>query len=276
MVFSLNVSVIIPSYNRATTIQRCLDSVLKQSLPANEIFVIDDGSTDNTSEIIKNNYKNINYLHQNNQGVSAARNLGIHEAKSEWLAFLDSDDEWLPNKLERQFQELEKSSHHELIHSDEIWVRNGVRVNPKHKHKKYGGDIFEHCLPLCCISPSAVMIHRDVFNIVGTFDENLPACEDYDLWLRICSKQEVLYIDEPLIIKYGGHADQLSQRYWGMDRFRITALEKLLNSDTLNMQQRSLTQAMLKEKLLIVLTGAKKRDNIELYNDYKNRYKQYL
>ncbi len=272
----MTISVIIPTFNRSATIQRCLDSVLKQTHQADEIIVIDDGSTDRTSELIQNNYNNIKYIHQENSGVSSARNTGIQESVSEWLAFLDSDDEWLPNKLETQLETIQQNPGFRLIHSDEIWVRNGRRVNPKHKHQKYGGNIYEYCLPLCCISPSAVMIHRSLFNEIGLFDENLPACEDYDLWLRICSDHSVLFIDEPLIIKYGGHDDQLSQKHWGMDRFRIVALEKRLNSDTLNAQQRSLTEAMMKEKLGILLTGAKKRDNIELYNDYKKRYAQYL
>lgn len=272
----MSISVIIPTYNRANTIERCLDSVLNQTHTADEIFVIDDGSTDGTAKLLKNKYSNINYLYKENSGVSAARNLGIKESKSEWLAFLDSDDEWMPQKLEAQLHSIQANPNYRLFHSDEIWVRNGKRVNPKYKHQKYGGDIFKYCLPLCCISPSVVMIHRSLFDEIGLFDEKLPACEDYDLWLRICSKHEVFYIDEPLIIKYGGHEDQLSKKYWGMDRFRIAALEKCLNSDTLNVQQRSLTESMLKEKLRILLTGAKKRDNIELYNDYKNKYQQYL
>ena len=110
-----------------------------------------------------------------------------------------------------------------------------------HKHAKAGGWIYTHCLPLCAISPSAVLIHRSIFDCVGLFNEQLPACEDYDLWLRICARFPVHFIPEPLIIKYGGHDDQLSRRYWGMDRFRIQALEDILASGVLTEEHRQAT-----------------------------------
>jgi len=127
------------------------------------------------------------------------------------------------------------------------------------KHQKYGGFIYDKCLPLCAISPSAAIIHRDVFTQLGGFDESLPACEDYDLWLRICHKYPVLFIDEPLLVKYGGHEDQLSRRYWGMDRFRIQALCKMLSEPGLTLENYRLTVAMLQEKCTIYIQGALKR-----------------
>ncbi len=100
-----------------------------------------------------------------------------------------------------------------VCHTDEIWIRNGRRVNARKKHGKKGGWIFQHCLPLCAMSPSSIMIHRDVFTALGGFDERLPACEDYDLWLRITARYPVLFTRQPLIEKYGGHDDQLSRKY---------------------------------------------------------------
>lgn len=264
----MQISVVIPSYNRAHTLQRALQSVLTQTSAAEEIIVIDDGSSDSTVELLKN-FPTVKLIQQNNKGVSAARNAGIRAATHEWIALLDSDDEWLPEKLSqiRQAQQLQPNSH--LIHSNEIWIRKGVRVNPMNKHHKYGGHIFKHCLPLCVISPSAAVLHRNLFDQCGLFNENLPACEDYDLWLRICHRFAVTYLPEPLINKYGGHEDQLSRRHWGMDRFRIQALHDLMQLDTLTVEQRQLTQKMLVKKLKILLKGAVKHDNQSVQQQYQ-------
>ncbi len=259
-----SVAVVIPSFNRAHCLQRALDSVLAQTRIADEIIVIDDGSEDATADLLARNYPSVRYHHQSNQGVSAARNKGIELSAAQYVAFLDSDDEWLPRKLELQLQAVEHSTRYQLVHCDEIWIRNGKRVNPMAKHRKRGGDIFSHCLPRCVISPSAVMMHRDLFSRYGAFNESLPACEDYDLWLRLCSQIQVLYLEQPLLKKYGGHEDQLSRKHWGMDRFRIQALQELLEGGSLNQSQRGETRAMLLEKCRILLLGAEKRKNIQL------------
>ena len=258
-------SVIIPSFNRAKYLTRAIESVLSQTHIANEIIVIDDGSTDQTKALIEKNYQNqIRYHYQNNQGVSAARNTGIKMATSNWIAFLDSDDAWHPKKIATQAQQLQTNSKLLISHTNEVWYRHGVHFNQHKKHQKKGGFIYEHCLPRCAISPSSVLIHRTVLNTVGLFDETLPACEDYDLWLRITSQFEIGYIDKQYTIKYGGHEDQLSQRYWGMDRFRIQALHKILQSKTLNDQQIASTQLMLNRKIAILKKGAIKHHNKEL------------
>ncbi|MCK4707802.1 MAG: glycosyltransferase [Gammaproteobacteria bacterium] len=224
----MEISVIIPSYNREETLVRALNSAFNQTSKASEIIVVDDGSSDNSADIIRRQFPDVKLIQQTNQGVSAARNTGIKSAQYDWIALLDSDDEWLPEKLEAIRQAHKDHPEEILFHSDEIWIRNGTRVNQMNKHAKYGGQIFKFCLPLCVISPSAVIIHRSVFDQIGVFNENLPACEDYDLWLRLCHRFAVFYIDQPLIKKYGGHADQLSRKFWGMDRFRIRALHDLM------------------------------------------------
>ncbi len=251
-----------------------IQSVLDQTLQPSEIIVIDDGSTDHTASIIKS-FAEVQYIYQKNKGVSHARNNGIDIAQYEWIAFLDSDDLWLPNKLERQFEALTKQKHIQFCHTDEIWIRNGKRVNPMKKHMKHGGFIFPHCLPLCVISPSSVLVHRTIFKTYGKFDVNLPVCEDYDLWLRICAREPVLLVDEHLVLKNGGHADQLSQAFWGMDRFRIYALEKLINSNVLDEVSLGKTVITLCDKIDIYVNGASKRGKTDEAQTYKNKKKYY-
>lgn len=269
------VSVIIPTYNRAAILGRAIESVLAQTLAPAEVIVVDDGSTDGTAALVRRDYPQCRYLAQENRGVSAARNLGISAATGEWLAFLDSDDEWLPGKLEAQRQALLQSGERRLCHTEEIWIRNGKRVNAMRKHGKSGGWIYQRCLPLCVISPSSVVIHRDVFRSYGGFDETLPACEDYDLWLRICAREPVVFVAQPHIIKYGGDEDQLSRRHWGMDRFRVTALEKMLQSGALGQRDTAATAAMLIEKCRILALGASKRGALERAARYAALAQQY-
>ena len=224
---TVTVSVVIPTWNRAREVRRALASVHAQSRAADQIVVVDDGSTDETRVMLADEDR-IEVLRCRHRGVSAARNEGIRGSTGSWIAFLDSDDEWTSDKLEQQVAAVESSPTYRICHTDEIWVRNGRRVNPRLKHRKSGGWMYERCLPLCAISPSAVMIERGLFGEIGGFDESLPACEDYDLWLRICSRYPVLYVERPLTIKHGGHSDQLSSTVPALDRYRIRALRKIL------------------------------------------------
>lgn len=273
----MKVSVVIPSYNRAELLPRALKSVFLQSwlIAGNEIEVllIDDGSIDDTAAVIREQFPGVRYFYQPNSGVSVARNLGIKLASGDWIAFLDSDDEWMPHKLDEQLKYLQDSGL-SVCHTGEIWIRHGKRVNQMKKHRKHGGRIFEHCLPLCTLSPSSVLVHRDVFDAVGLFDETLPACEDYDLWLRICAVYPVAYVEQPCIHKFGGHADQLSRRFWGMDRFRVKALEKILDTG-LSAEQYSAAHAMLLRKIRILLNGAIKHGNQALERDCYAKLQQW-
>ena len=265
----MHLSILIPNYNRSSTISNAIESVLSQSYLAQrddwELIVIDDGSSDRSVELISSAFPQVVLLQQDNAGVSSARNTGLEYATGEWIALLDSDDEWLSHKLEAQFALLEQSGLR-VCHTEEIWIRNGVRVNQMNKHKKQGGWIFQKCLPLCAMSPSSIVIHRSVFEHVGVFDVALPACEDYDLWLRIAANYEVAYIEQACINKYGGHDDQLSRQYWGMDRFRVIALEKLLTDQTVELSNsdREAATSMLLKKLRILYKGASKHGNSEL------------
>lgn len=271
-----SLAVVIPTFNRNGLLERAVLSVQSQLLKPAEIIVVDDGSIDDTANIIKRDFPTVKYYHQENKGISAARNAGIKMANCEWIAFLDSDDEWLPRKLDEQMNAVSANPEMKICYTNEIWIRNGLRVNQRKRHAKSGGRIFKRCLPLCIISPSSVVIHRSIFDEVGLFDETLPVCEDYDMWLRICAKYPVLYLDEPLIVKYGGHPDQLSRKYWGMDRFRIQALEKILDSGNLSEENREAALKMLIRKTQILRGGAKKRKKEGIVEELRFKEEQYL
>lgn len=255
----MKISVVIPTYNRIALVERAIDSVLRQSIKPFDIIVVDDGSDDGTSEMIQKKYRSINLVQQQNSGVSAARNNGIKHAKGDWISLLDSDDEWTEKKLENQVNRLIKNPDYHFCHTNEIWIRNGVRVNQKKRHQKYGGYIFDKCLDICRISPSSTLFKKNILEHVGWFDTQLPVCEDYDLWLRITADYKILFVDEPLIIKYGGHTDQLSQSVEGIELFRIKSLENLLANTELSPQKRNLAITMIIKKLNIYLNGLIKR-----------------
>ncbi len=268
------VSVIIPTLNRINTLQRAIDSVIAQSFESIEIIVVDNGSSDGSVKMLKKYYPIVKLIHEHKVGVSASRNKGIKYASNPWIAFLDSDDAWDQKKLEKQINLLHNShDKYRLIHTNEIWIRNGKQINQMKKHQKFGGYIFNECLSLCCISPSSVLVNRSIFDDMGLFNENLPVCEDYDMWLRICSKEEVLFIDEKLTFKYGGHKDQLSKSYWGMDRFRVNSIENLILNHDLNTDQKNKSMATLIKKLKIIINGAKKRNNSSVVNEYTKKLK---
>jgi len=264
--------VVIPTFNRGDLVIRALDSVMAQSRPPEEVIVVDDGSTDGSGARIRDTFPSVRVVRQENGGVSSARNRGIGVAGGDFIAFLDSDDEWLPEKLEQQLARMASDEAAVLCHTDEIWIRRGRRVNPMKKHRKHGGRIFEKCLPLCVISPSSALVTHSLLDEVGWFDEDLKACEDYDLWLRVCARYPVSYIDEPLVVKHGGHSDQLSQRYWGMDRFRIHALDKILRTGVLDTQQAAMARATLQRKAAIYIAGARKRGKLSEAARYETSY----
>lgn len=274
------VSVIIPVFNRVFELKRAIDSVLEQTNVEYEIIIVDDSSDADIKGVVDSyNDKRFVYIRNSeNVGVAASRNVGIRASRYGMIAFLDSDDEWLPNKLTAQLKYLENSPV-AVVHTEEIWVRNGARVNQKKVHKKTGGDIYIPSLRLCLMSPSSIMIKREIFDKFGLFDENLPVCEDYDMWLRITANDNVGFIETPLIIKYGGHSDQLSVKYQAMDRYRVISMFKILNSINLPEKKRSATLDMIKEKTLILLSGAEKRckiDDIALYRKWLKDCSNYL
>ncbi len=253
------VSVVIPTYNRADPLMEAVESVLKQTFQDWELIVVDDGSSDSTGARVSGlSDDRVRWLRQRHRGVSSARNRGVAAARGTWIAFLDSDDLWKPRKLERQLEALEQEGIFRLCHTDEIWIRNGQRVNQKRIHQKRGGWIYEDCLRLCVVSPSSILLHRDVLEEFGGFDEELPVCEDYELWLRLACRLPFLHVAEPLLVKRGGHPDQLSRSRWGMDRYRVQALLKTYENCPLTPRLRRLTAAETARKSAILAQGCKK------------------
>ena len=266
------ISVVIPTLNRINTLQRALDSVINQTYKPAEIIVVDNGSSDGTLKFLREQYPKIKILTENKIGVSSARNKGIKKSINQWIALLDSDDAWHPRKLEIQTSMLDSAlKEYNLVHTDEVWFRNNKHINQMKKHKKQGGYIFERCLSLCCISPSSVLFKKNILDKVGLFDESLPVCEDYDMWLKICSSEEVLFAQDKLTYKYGGHKDQLSKSYWGMDRFRIKSIENIIKNFDLTYKQKKQAKKELIKKLKIIINGAFKRNNLSIVNEFSTK-----
>ena len=246
-----------------------VSSVLGQTFVDYELIVVDDGSTDGSAAWLASFAGKLRIIRTAHRGVSAARNAGVSHSGGDCIAFLDSDDLWRPAKLARQFAYMKEHSEIQICQTEEIWIRDGVRVNPKAIHRKPAGDVFFRSLELCLVSPSAVMLRRELFERVGGFDESLPVCEDYDLWLRIAVEHPIGLLSEPLVIKRGGHPDQLSRSVWGMDRYRIVALQKLLRG-CLDGKRREAAVQVLQQKLAILANGARKRGKIDQAEEFEN------
>lgn len=260
------VSVIIPTYNRDEFVAEAVDSVLRQTMPEVECIVVNDGSTDSTArELSRISDSRLMVVDQENKGVSAARNAGIANAAGSFIALLDSDDYWLPEKLERQLA-LMQAGNLEISQTDEIWIRNGKRVNPANKHAKPEGMFFERSLEMCLISPSCVMFSREYWRMMGPFDEDFPACEDYDLWLRTCLKYPVGLEPAKLVVKRGGRPDQLSNSVPCLDLYRMHAIMKVLAVGGLTQKQRGSAETELRRKAKIFIQGCRKRGR-EKYAD---------
>lgn len=268
------IDVILPTFNRSHLIERAIKSVLAQSYQSFNLYVIDDGSTDDTELILKNysHHPQVHIFKQENKGVSAARNLGIKYSHAEWIAFLDSDDEWLPQKLEKQVVFIDQNPHLRFIHSNEIWIRNGVRVNATKKFDKSNNEIFKRSLETCLISPSTVIMKRQLCLEHNLFDESFEICEDYDLWLKILYGEEVGFITQELIKKHGGHEDQLSTRHQSMDLWRIKSLIKLLKKGGLSQDQQHLVTEQIEKKTTLLKTLYLKHQNIQGLNDLKEMF----
>ncbi|MBI4456241.1 MAG: glycosyltransferase [Acidobacteria bacterium] len=258
------VSIIIPTRNRVAFLQRAVESVLHQTFSNWELIIVDDGSEDATEFSCRTYLSNprIHYCRSVHQGVSAARNIGIEMARADWLAFLDSDDLWSPAKLFKQLDRI-SSTGDKICHTDEVWIRRGRRVNPMKKHRKPEGWIFKDCLRLCVVSPSAVMVHKSIFEDVGRFDPSYPVCEDYELWLRVSARYRVSLVAEKLVTKFGGHQDQLSRQFWGMDRWRARALYSRVRDSSLCRVRREAAFDELRYKVGVLMRGYTKRQQME-------------
>ena len=265
------VTVILPTWNREKWLKTSIESVLSQTFQDFELIVVDDASTDSTGKILESYSGKIKtILLPENLGVSSARNIAIVQSDSNWIAFLDSDDYWHAEKLEKQIKQTILRPDHQIHFTDEIWIRNGIRVNPKNKHRKREGRIFKPSLALCLMAPSAVMLHRELLERHGMFDDSLPVCEDYDLWLRLTAYHPVALLNEKLMTRHGGHSDQLSRKLWGIDRFRVQSLHKILSQEDLRSGDRSAAIRMLRKKCEILIKGFRNRGNMKEIHVYQN------
>jgi len=265
------VDIIIPSYNRKSFLERAVNSVYNQTYKNWNLIIVDDASTDGTCE--KDYGDKVKFLKlRENKGVSFARNYGIQNSQAPWIAFLDSDDEWKNNKLEKQIKILEKEKSAVLIHCDELWLKKGKILNQKKKHKKKGGRIFTQCILLCCMSPSCVLIKRDIFYQLGFFREDFPVCEDYEFWLRVSSRYRVVFLDEVLVIKHGGHLDQLSKKFFAMDYWRVKALLPFLQDKYLSFEEKKEVKKSLIKRCQILLKGYEKHKNFKNQKEIKDIY----
>jgi glycosyltransferase involved in cell wall biosynthesis len=258
-----DVSVIIPTYNRCAMLLEAIDSVHAQSIREFELIVVDDGSTDGTAEELTRFDKRIRFERIDHHGPAAARNRGVALARAPLIAFLDSDDLWSSTKLEGQLAFMSANPDCAISQTNEIWIRNGRRVNPGVRHRKRGGDIFIDSLRTCLISMSATMMRADLFRSRGGFDETMVAAEDYDLWLRILIDHEAGLLDQPLVTRRGGHPDQTSATTPAIDRFRILALTKLLANDRLSQARRIAVVEVLAEKCRIYAGGLARRGRLD-------------
>ena len=270
----MRVSAVIPTYNRAEFVREAIDSVLQQDYADVELIVVDDGSRDGTAAVVAEFGPAVRYLWQENRGVSAARNRGVAVSTGGLIAFLDSDDLWAPGKVSAQVAYFETHPDAQACHTDELWIRRGVRVNERRIHRKQGGWQFVASLPRCLISPSAVMMRRGLWERLGGFDESLPACEDYDLWLRLTAVTPVGFLPDRLVTKRGGHADQLSRTTPALDRYRIRALEKAL-ATRLSAEHRRAVLEQLVAKCRIVAQGARKRQHADRWGCYTAKEQAY-
>lgn len=262
----MKVAAIIPTYNRSSQTIRALKSVLNQTHTCAEILIVDDASTDTTRTDLTSFISSHQIPHcklielSQNSGVSTARNIGVRAAQSSWVAFLDSDDEWQNDKIEKQVESLQKTGLL-ISHTDETWWRDRKVVTKKNKHRKYGGEVFNLCVDMCFIGPSTSLLHRSLFEKHGGFDESFKVCEDYDLWLRLTAENKVDFVNQELIIKHGGHDDQLSTSTPSMDFWRLKALSKHFNSDALSSEQKSLVQNTFIKKACVFKKGCIKHKN---------------
>ena len=251
----ITIAVVIPVFNRHSQLKMAIDSVLNQSYKPTEVIIVDDGSDPS----IDGFDDRVNVIRIDaNKGVSNARNVGMSYSKSNWIALLDSDDIWHKNHLRELVDYLNQNPLCRFLQTDETWVRSGKHFNKKAYHQKPSGWALEPSLERCLVSPSAVIVHRQLLDWYGMFDSTLSVCEDYDLWLRLLRYVPVGLVNKVTMTKYGGHSDQLSEAYPAMDRFRLQSLINAYNNEQLTGFKQLFSNQLLK-KLTVLKNGANKR-----------------
>lgn len=245
-------------------------SVLEQSSKADEIIVVDDGSTDDTYKMFP--MDGVKYCRIKHSGFPGkVRNIGASLATSDYLAFLDSDDTWFPEKLSKQRGFFSTHPHCRILHTKERWLMNGKFVSQKKRKHKTSGYIFKESLQGCIMGPSTIVMDKKLYWEFNGFSENIEVGEDYDLWLRLCNSVAVDYIDEELITKIAGHGDQLSFKYGYIEPFKVDVLEEIIKSGLLSKSNQLLAIESLKVKYDIIINGCIKRRKNDAADMYNNR-----
>ena len=257
------ISIIIPVYNRSNLLREAVKSVIYQNFRDFELIIADDCSEENIKKTLETITQiesiSLKYLKlQRHSGMPGfVRNSGCKIAEGSYIAFLDSDDLWLPDKLEKQVALITKNI--SICHTREIWQRGDKVVSQSSQRHKREGDIFEDSLIKCIIGPSTVIMERGLFEKHGGFREDIEIAEDYELWLRITESTQVAYIDEPLVIKRAGDWEQLSEKYGQIEIFRIKALKELVEKSFFKSDKMNLAKKVLSEKCRIYASGCRKR-----------------
>ena len=220
------VSVVIPAYNAARYVEAAVDSVLGQTFRDVEVLVVDDGSTDGTGAVLSRYGKAIRYLRQENSGVSAARNRGIQESTGRYVGFLDADDTWFPEKLDQQIAALETSGQHRACYSAHVICTEALTPLAVQRSVRRGSALEDLLLRGNVVgSICTVVCDRSLFSIVGNFDLSLSQCADWDMWVRLATITEFLYLDEPLVT-YRQHGSNMSADPALLERDSTRVLEK--------------------------------------------------
>ncbi|MBT3274794.1 MAG: glycosyltransferase family 2 protein [Spirochaetales bacterium] len=297
------ISVIIPVYNRFRLLSEAVGSVLSQTFKDYELILVDDGSDDPLVRISRTGLlastealteasrqggisctlpaglekpTSFRCLRIDHTGMpGAARNRGAEAARGRYIAFLDSDDLWLPDKLKRQYSLMEGKKECRISHTRELWLRNGKTVSQKSQKHQREGQLFNDSLVKCIVGPSTVMMDRKLYLEHGGFREDLEIGEDYELWLRILASNPISYVDAPLTIKRAGHGDQLTGKYGHIEYFRIQALKDLVDRGSVAAENLSAARTELSRKCRIYSSGSAKRGketDAAYYRELANMY----
>jgi glycosyltransferase involved in cell wall biosynthesis len=239
------VSVVIPTYNYGRFIVEAIEGVLKQTHPANEIIVIDDGSTDDTESAVRAFGERVRYIRQENSGVCAARNRGVTESSGEFIAFLDADDVWEPAKIERQLVKFAEDPQIGLVHCGmrEFDGESGQTIK-LHLDGQEGWVADELLLwerPAVNVSGTAVMVSRKAFEAAGGFDTRQKVAEDWDFCYRVAKRFKVGFVRE-LLVNYRSHRDAAHRNVFEMERGMWLFYEKAFanGNDVLQLKNRAL------------------------------------
>ncbi|MES0488908.1 MAG: glycosyltransferase family 2 protein [Leptospirales bacterium] len=268
------VDVVIPTYERYDLTYEAVKSVLDQTYKHLQIYIIEDGS--NVCCELKKEFQQDERIHYfalgRNRGTSYARNFGAKKGKNPLLAFLDSDDLWLPDKLEKQIQYFKDNPEYKWLHTNEAWFRNGAPVKQKSMHRKQGGKFLEKLFQRCIISASSVLFRREFFETSGYFLPHLRIGEDYELWLRLNYLEPVGFLEENLTIKRAGEWDQLSA-ITEIDRYRVLALHRFYKKHENEKGFLPFKESCRNEiihKIEILLKGANKHNNTSRIKQYQD------